>query len=83
MYIASDETDPQVLAQWRSRGCLVWGDTGLSQSSTGSNADGIFVDIMLLAHAETTYTLGASSVDAVVDAERRRLGKSAVQDVSV
>jgi hypothetical protein len=36
----------QGLTLWRLRGCLVWGDTGLSQSSTGSNADGIFVDIM-------------------------------------
>jgi hypothetical protein len=36
----------QGLPLWRSHGCLVWGDTGISPSSTGSNADGIFVDIM-------------------------------------
>ena len=52
----------------------MWGDVGLS--STASAADAIFLDIMLLTHAERAWSLGASSVDVFVDELRTRDGKS-------
>ena len=75
-YIASDETDANILAHWKSRGCKVWTDTGLA--GRVNSIEAIFIDMLFLAHARDSYDLGDSSIARSVDAERKRLGKSGV-----
>ena len=79
VYIASDETDPAMLERWKSLGCLVWTDLGLDVGSS----DSIFVDFMLMTRSTRMWTLGSSSIDELMDLERKRTGKHEVRDVSM
>ena len=78
LYIASDETDVSTLATWRSQGCLTWDDAAMGPRMAGGGADAVFVDVLLMARAESMYSLGASSLDAVVSRERDHAGKTPI-----
>ena len=86
LYIASDETNRSTLATWRSHGCLTWDDTGMGRFAAaewgggggGGGADAVFVDVLLMARAESMYSFGESSLDSVVNRERRHAGKTAI-----
>lgn len=81
VYIASDESDPTVLARWQASGCLTWPDTGLVGRPDVTNADSIFVDLMLMSRGLGAWSLGDSSLDRFVTHERQRLGFTSVMDV--
>lgn len=59
-------------------GCLVWDDAGMVGRQMAVGADAVFVDVLLMARAETVWSLGASSLDALVNRERNHGGKSQI-----